>query len=155
MNGSPNNDKQEKERDNGTNKNLNYWDRKTDTTTYPQLEQPTFNGFMRKIGLGLFFSFLPSIAFSLISGEVLFKAWGVAILLVSGIYFLSGGCSDLSQTSARKSFKRYMDKVEHTRDGREGFKFELGMTQFGNSLEDIAAAISLLAIAFLISGLAG
>ncbi|MFX1283309.1 MAG: hypothetical protein ACFFB5_06620 [Promethearchaeota archaeon] len=158
MNNSPNNDKQDISRISMQKKSSDYWKKDTDSvssTTYPQLEKPTFSGFIKKIGSGLFLTFIPAIVFSLISGEVLFRVWGLAILLVSGIFFLIGGCSDLSQTSARKSFKRYMDRVELTKARDEKFKFELGFFQFGNSMEDIAAAISLLAIAVLISNLGG
>ncbi|MFX0208749.1 MAG: hypothetical protein ACFFDT_22395, partial [Candidatus Hodarchaeota archaeon] len=113
MNGSQNNNKQEIKQDTNAKKGLKYWDRKPDTitnTTYPQLEPAKFNGFLKKIGIGLLLSFLPSLVFSLISDEILFKTWGFAILIVSGIYFIVGGCNDLSQTSARKGFKRHMER---------------------------------------------
>ena len=132
-----------------------YWDTKQPSPTYPQLEAPTFSGFMKKIGLGLALTFFPAIVFSIISQQIFLKAWGIAIFLASGLYFVLGGCSDLSETSASKSFKQYMEKSKYTQSRSEGFKFDLKMLQFGKGLEDIAAAVSLLGIAVLISTLAG
>ncbi len=156
MNDSQENHKQKIIRKSNTKKKSDYWDSETDTTptTYPQLGQATFVGFLGKLGMGLLFSFIPSVIFSLISGDDFFRAWGVAILIMSGIYFLAAGWIDLSKTSARKSLKKYMEKIELTQARDERFKFELGLFQFGKVQEDIGAAISLLAIAVLISSLA-
>lgn len=149
------NTSQQKNDDDVPDEKSSYWDTKQPSQTYPQLEAPTFIGFMKKIGLGLSLTFFPAIIFSIISQQFFFKAWGIAIFLASGLYFVLGGCSDLSETSATKSFKQYMDKSKYTQSRTDGFKFDLKMLQFGKGLEDIAAAASLLGIAVLISTLAG
>ena len=104
--------------------------------------------------LGLLFSFIPSLVFFLVSGGDFYQTWGLATLLISGIYFLAGGCSDLSKTSARKSRKRHSEQFKFRQSKAEEYKFELSLFQFGKLHEDIDAAISLLAISVLISNLA-
>lgn len=138
-----------------TKKKFDYWDSETNTslTTYPQLGQASFAGFLGKLGMGLLLSFIPSLIFFISFDNDFYGVWGTAILIISGIYFLAAGWSDLSKTSARKSHERYMKKIEVTQARDERFKFDLGLFQFGTLQEDIGAAISLLAIAVLISSL--
>jgi hypothetical protein len=84
----------------------------------------------------------------------LFTVWGITLLMTSGIYFLIGGCSDLSQSSARKKYKQYTEQVERTGERKRGFKYDIGLTQFGKNWENFAAAICLFTISLLVSGLA-
>lgn len=114
---------------------------------YPQIGQPSFFSFLKKIGMGLFFSFLPSITYYMISQTNLFHTWGIATLLVSGIFLLAGVWTDLSKTSAKKSYKRYEERKELMRDTNAKYKFELGLLQFGSSWEYFGAGICLFAIA--------
>lgn len=155
MNDSQSNHTEKKKRKSNTKKKFDYWDSETNTslTTYPQLGQASFAGFLGKLGMGLLLSFIPSVIFFLLFDYDFRGVWGTAILFISGIYFLIAGCSDLSKTSARKSYERYMKKIEVTQARDERFKFDLGLFQFGTFQEDIGAAISLLAIAVLISSL--
>jgi len=155
MNDSQSNHTKKKKGKSNTKKKLDYWDSETNTslTTYPQLGQASFTGFLGKLGLGLLLSFIPSVFFFLLFDYEFYGVWGTAILIISGIYFFAAGWSDLSKTSARKSHKRYMKKIEVTQARDERFKFNLGFFQFGTFQEDIGVAISLLAIAVLISSL--
>lgn len=123
------------------------------TEIYPQLEQLSFSAFLRKIGVGLLFSFLPAYGYSLVSGSRFSAIWGISVMIVAGIYFLIGGCSDLSQTSARKSFNQYLATVDRTGRREKKFKYNVGFLQFGKNFEYIAAAICLFAISFLISNM--
>jgi hypothetical protein len=123
------------------------------TTVFPHFEPLSFAAFLQKIGVGLVLSFLPAYAYSLVWGSKLSAAWGIALIIVAGIYFLIGGCSDLTQTSARKSLDRYLENVDRTQKRDEKFQYSVGMFQFGKNYENIAAAICLFAISFLISGI--
>ncbi|UCG89913.1 MAG: hypothetical protein JSU57_05480 [Candidatus Heimdallarchaeota archaeon] len=122
---------------------------------YPQLEPLSFSDFLRKIGMGLLLSFLPAFVYSLVSGSKLPAAWAISLLIVAGIYFLIGGCSDLTQTSAKKSLNQYLATVDRTGKRDEKFKYNVGFFQFGKNYEYIAAAICLFAISFLISSMSG
>ena len=136
-------------------KKANYWDSEPDASisTYPQLGQATFAGFLGKIAMGLLFSFIPALIFSMLFDYAISRVWSTAMLIISGIYFLAAGWSDLSKTSAKKSHERYLEKIEITQNRDEKFKFDLGVFQFGALQEDIGAAISLLAIAVIVSSL--
>ncbi len=123
------------------------------TAIYPQLEPLSFSAFLRKIGLGLLYSFLAAYVYSLISGSRLPAAWGMSLLIVAGIYFLIGGCSDLTQTSAKKSLDQYLATIDRTGKREEKFKYNVSFFQFGKNYEYIAAAICLFAISFLISSM--
>ncbi|MFW9904366.1 MAG: hypothetical protein ACFFFH_08550 [Candidatus Thorarchaeota archaeon] len=148
-------DNQGNEQIKNSSERFKYWDRKPEVTVYPQIENATFTGFVKKIVAGMTLTLFPAVIFAWFSGESVLKVWGIAIFLVSGIYFVVGGCSDLSQTSAKKSFQKHMDKIERTQNISEGFKFDLKTLKFGKIVEDIGAAISLLALAVLISTIAG
>ncbi|UCE14856.1 MAG: hypothetical protein JSV04_06650 [Candidatus Heimdallarchaeota archaeon] len=150
-----NNDEEKIEGELSSPKRLNYWETTPDTSVYPKLEQPTFTGFIKKIGMGLILTFIPALVFTLITSGIFLETWGIAIFLVSGIYFVAGGCSDLSQTSAKKSFKRHMEETEHIKSSNRKYQFDLRFFQFGKGIEDVAAAISLLALGVLVSTLAG
>ncbi len=155
MNDIQKNNKQKTAAKDNANKQKDYWDSTTGTisATYPQLGQATFRGYLEKIILGLVFSFIPAFVFFLVSGGNFYKIWGLATLLISGIYFLAGGCSDVSKTSARKSRKRHSEQFKFRQSKASEYKFELGLFQFGQLHEDIGAAISLLAISVLITNL--
>jgi len=122
-------------------------------SVFPKFEQLSFAAFLQKIGVGLVLSFLPAYAYSLVWGSKLSAAWGIALIIVAGIYFLIGGCSDLTQTSARKSLDRYLANIDSTGKRDDKFQYNVGMFQFGKNYENIAAAICLFAISFLISGI--
>ncbi len=117
---------------------------------YPQFEKLSFSSFLKKTGIGIFFSFLAAFTYTLISGNDLSRIWGVSMLLTSGVYFLIGGCNDLSQTSAKKNLNVYLKSIKQPRRNPGTYKFKLGMFQFGENAEYFAAAISLLAISVLI-----
>ncbi len=117
---------------------------------YPQFDKLSFASFLKKTGIGIFFSFLAAFTYTLISGNDLSRIWGSSMLLTSGVYFLIGGCNDLSQTSAKKNLNVYLKSIEQSRKNPGTYKFKLGMFQFGKNAEYFAAAISLLAISFLI-----
>ncbi|MHA1947306.1 MAG: hypothetical protein ACXAC6_16440 [Candidatus Hodarchaeales archaeon] len=128
----------------------------TDVKTDPSLhfEQVDFLSFLQKIGMGMILSFIPAFVYILVSGVNLYTVWGITLLITSGIYFLIGGCSDLRQSSARKSYERYRENIKKTGERADGFKYNVGLTQFGKNWENIAAAICLLTISVLVSGLA-
>jgi len=131
------------------NKNKqNFWD-DGDTSsdlTYPQLGDVSFSSFLKKVTMGLGFSFLPAIIFSVFGNNDLFYTWGIATFIVSGIYFLAAGKKDLSHTSARKSYESYEKTKKYSKNSDQKFKFELGLFKFGSIQEDIGAAICLLGI---------
>ena len=114
----------------------------------------SFQSFLIKIVTGTILSFIPALVYVLITETNLYTVWGITLLMSSGIYFLIGGCSDLSQTSARKRFKKYMADAERTGQRERGFQYDIGMTQLGKNWENIAAAVCMFAISVLISGLA-
>ena len=126
----------------------------TKDTASPQLEPLSFAAFLQKLVVGLALSFLPAYAYSLVWGSKISATWGIALLIVAGIYFLIGGCSDLRETSARKSLDRYLANIDRTQKRTEKFQYNVGLFQFGKNYENIAAAICLFAISFLISNLA-
>ncbi|MHA2245911.1 MAG: hypothetical protein ACXADY_13190 [Candidatus Hodarchaeales archaeon] len=145
----------------GLQKNNELEDKKTSNSKeseiknliYPQLEQLSFSAFLRKIGVGLLSSFFPAYGYALISGGRFSAIWGTSIMIVSGIYFLIGGCRDLSLTSAKKSFDHYTATIDRTGKRDEKFKYKIGFFQFGKNFEYIAAAICLFTISLLISSM--
>ena len=117
---------------------------------YPQFDELSFASFLKKTGIGIFFSFLAAFTYTLISGNDLSRIWEISMLLTSGVYFLIGGCNDFSQTSAKKNLNAYLKSIEQSRQNPGTYKFKLGMFQFGKNAEYFAAAISLLAISVII-----
>jgi Na+/melibiose symporter-like transporter len=113
---------------------------------YPQVGESKFTSFLGKIGLGLAFSFIPAFMFALLNRENLFYSWGITLLMVSGIFFVIAAWKDLSRTSVRKSYKKYRERLELTQKHEDKFQFSLGFLQFGQTIEDIGAAICLLSI---------
>jgi hypothetical protein len=125
-------------------------DSEIETSVYPQLEQSSFIAFLKKIGVGLIFSYLPALAYVSVSEDDLSRIWGITLMVTAGVYLLIGGCSDLSQNSARKSHKRYMERIDRTGEREMKFKYELGFFQYGKNLENLGAAICLLSISILL-----
>ncbi|MHA2092501.1 MAG: hypothetical protein ACW98K_16765 [Candidatus Kariarchaeaceae archaeon] len=127
-----------------------YWDRlekeSISPPRYPQVGESKFTSFLGKIGLGLAFSFIPAFIFVLLNRGNLFYSWGITLLLISGIFFVIAAWRDLSRTSVRKSYKKYRERIELTQEHEDEFQFSLGFLQFGQTLEDIGAAICLLSI---------
>ncbi|MHA1975372.1 MAG: hypothetical protein ACW98F_11170 [Candidatus Hodarchaeales archaeon] len=138
-------------------KKTDYWDRLENeslTPRYPQVGESKFTSFLGKIGMGLAFSFIPAFMFALINEENLFYSWGITLLMVSGIYFVIAAWKDLSRTSVRKSYKNYRERLELTQKHEDKFQFSLGFLQFGQTLEDIGAAICLLSIGAMMLSIA-
>lgn len=120
---------------------------------YPELEPISFKRFIMKILTGLTFSLLPSLCVSLINPEANFLyVWGVASVIVGGLYLIFGSVRDYSEISARKSHKRYMERVELTKE-KESFKFNLGFLTVGTAIEDFGAGFCVAVIGFFIFSL--
>jgi hypothetical protein len=155
------NNSQNKQEKKGKENNLSLKTKKKDFWTteekkvkefpvYPELGDVSVRSFIAKIFTGLFFSSLPSVFFTLGSpGSSFLYIWGVATMLVGGVFLLLGGCRDLSRTSARKSHSKYMERVERTGE-QESFKFELGLFNFGNTIEDVGAGVFIFVIGALL-----
>jgi hypothetical protein len=148
-NSSQTNKDPKKQEKSSVKKDIDYWDRlEKDSISprYPEVGESKFTSFLGKIGLGLVFSFVPAFMFVLLNRENLFYSWGITLLFVSGIFFVIAAWRDLSRTSVRKSYKKYKERLELTQEHEDKFQFSLGFLQFGQTLEDIGAAICLLSI---------
>jgi len=55
--------------------------------------------------------------------------------------------------TARKNLDRYLANIDSTGKRDDKFQYNVGLFQFGKNYENIAAAICLFAISFLISGI--
>ena len=133
-----------------------YWDENTSSPpVYPQLGEVSFKSFLKKTGLGVAFSFLPAIIFTLLNNENFLSTWGLATFLVSGLYFLLAGWRDTSRTSVKKSYKAYERRMKITQNTRDRFVYKIKLLQFGNVQEDIGAAICLLGIGAILLTFAG
>ena len=139
-----------KEKSKRTKKKQDYWDevesRTSAANVYPYLGEVSLKGFLNKVVVGVFLALIPAIIFFIVSSGNFMYLWGIATMLVSGIYFLMAGYRDISRTSVKQSYKHYEKRIEITQNREEKFKFNLGILQFGNVQEDIGAAICLLAI---------
>jgi hypothetical protein len=133
-----------------------YWEKNASSPpVYPQLGEVSFKSFLKKTGLGVVFSFVPAIIFTVLNDEDFLSTWGLATFLVAGLYFLLAGLRDTSRTSAKKSYKAYERRMKVTQNTSERFVFKLGLFQFGNVQEDIGAAICLLGIGAILLTFAG
>ena len=65
------------------------------------------------------------------------------------IYLVIGGGRDLSQTSARKSHDKYLERINLTKEDFK-FKFDLGIFSITNAMEDIAAGICIVITGFIL-----